>query len=79
MVIRKYGAEWEFQCTGIEESGRNVCEIPFRHLNHPVNNRAMDRNGSSHGHVLWSLGDVSIDTKEVGVFESLEHKTLESG
>ena len=56
-----------------------MCEIPFRHLNHPVNNRAMDRNGSSHGHVLWSLGDASIDTKEVGVFESLEHKTLESG
>jgi len=64
---------------GIEESGRSVREIAFKHetvgLNNLINIRAMDPNGDSHDHVLWLFGDASIDAKEVGTFESLEPKT----
>ena len=56
-----------------------MCEITFRHeivrLNNLVNIRAMDPDGDSHDHVLWSFGDASIDAKEVGAFESLETET----
>jgi hypothetical protein len=44
-------------------------------LNNPVNIRAMDSDGDSHDHVLWSFGDASIDAKEIGTFESLEPET----
>jgi len=66
-------------CTGIEEGGRSVREITFRHeivrLNNPVHVRAVDSDGDPHDHVLRSFSDASIDAKEIGAFESFEPET----
>ena len=63
-----------FLCTGIEESKISVRKITFRHeivrLNNFVNIGAMEPDGDSPDHVLWSFGDASIDAKEVGALES---------
>ena len=65
--------------TGIEESGRSMCEITFGyeivHLNNPVHVRAVGSDGDSHDHVLRSFSDAPIDAKEVEAFESFEPET----
>jgi hypothetical protein len=54
-------------------------EVSFGHkiicLHDPLNVIAMNAYSDAHDHMLWTLGDTSVNTKEVGTLEGLESKT----
>jgi hypothetical protein len=57
-------------------------EVSFGHqiicLNDPVDVIAMYPYSNTHYHVLWTLGDTSINTQEVGALEGLESEAIQS-
>jgi hypothetical protein len=39
---------------------------------------AVDANGNTHDHVLWSFGDFAIAAEEVGAFKGFEAEATQS-
>ena len=58
-----------------------MCEVSLGHkvigLDDPVDVSAVDPYSDTHNHVLWTLGNTSINTKKVRALEGLETKAMQ--
>lgn len=74
------GTELRIRGTSIEKSGRSMGEVSFRHkvvsLNDPVDVPAMYSYSDTHNHVLWTLGNTSVEAKEVRALKGLESEAI---
>src|SRR5258705_171432 len=63
-------------CYGIEKCGRGMSKVSLRHemvgLDDPLNIISVNANGDTHDHLLRSFSYSTIDSEEIGSFESFK-------
>lgn len=74
-------AELGMGSAGVEQSRGRVSEVSLRHevvcLDDAVDVGSVDADSDTHDHMLGTLRDASVDTKEVRPFEGLEPEAID--